>query len=491
LIQEEKRDWLSQLSFFFHDPALVDFIGLCLHESPEARPDTNGMIFFLQSYQSSLTKKRKADQTPTEHAIQKEDKMQVTKIIRQAETHTMEIKELIKKYIHSLSGSLLAHESLWFSHLNNPYDTAIYPLNNKAFYGAVNRGIGGPLYFLAEAKKVGFNTSTVATNSKTAWEFLDKNILNQNSPIAPGLHFGSSGIAVLLTKAIQSGILAANGYYSNAIHQCLNKESPLLDLMQGAAGDGLAILQCSGFLPKETKAVLLDNTIKKLLNAQEKDGSWRMPGKNNEPEKIAGFGYGIAGIVYFLLEYSHRSESVNLMQTSTARHAAEQGLAYLMKQVIRRKTHYEWSNSDQSKQTGKWWCHGGPGIALTFLKAYEITGRDQYQHFAEQALYVHPKELSTHQISLCHGAAGLGEIYLEAFRVTRNEQWMERASRITDLLYTLHWQKNTGEVYWNVEQREYPTADLMIGSSGIAHFLLKWLYPAQIGFPLLPAPDIV
>jgi serine/threonine protein kinase len=497
LVQEENRDWLFQLFFFFHDPALVNFIGLCLHDNQEARPDTNRVILFLQSYQSSLTGGRKMEQAAKAHATQKE--IPVTKTTRQSKTHPEAIKALIKKYLHSLSGSLLAHEGLWFSYLNNPYDTAIYPLNNKAFYGAVNRGIGGPLYFLAEAKKVGFDTSSAAANSKTAWEFLDKNILNQNSPVAPGLHFGSSGIAVLLAKAIQSGMLPADEYYRSAIHQCLDKASALLDVVHGIAGEGLAILHCAGFLPKEIKITLLENRV---LETQEKDGSWKMTGEDNQPEKIAGFGYGIAGIVYFLLEYSHRSESADIIrtgsaeqsfaaiQTSAARHAAERGLAYLMKRAIRRKNHYEWKNSDRSQQTGKWWCHGGPGIALTFLKAFEITGKDQYHHFAQQALYIHPKELSTYQISLCHGAAGLGEIYLEAFRVTREEQWQERASRITDLLCALQKQKNTGEVYWNVEQREFPTADLMIGSSGIAHFLLRWLYPEQIGFPLLPDPEI-
>jgi serine/threonine protein kinase len=533
LVQEENRVWVSQLSFFFHDPALVAFIGQCLDADPGKRPDMNQIIAFLQSYQLFLTGGTKTDTTPNRqrrkqfqhsnsskggntpvqpvtakankhiyHATE-ENRSRIIRTIRQAESHTDEAKELVRKYIYSLSGNLLTHEDLWFSFLNNPYDTEVYPLNNKAFYGTLNRGVGGPLYFLSEAQKAGFDTSSVVANNKAAWHLIQETILDNNN-ITSGLHFGSSGIAVLLAKAIQSGILPANEYYRDAIHQCLHKESPLPDVMHGAAGDGLAVLQCSGFLPKEMKITLLENRIRKLLETQEKDGSWKIIGQDDQPEKVAGFGYGIAGIVYFLLEYSYRCQHTCSAQADSAKQttlpvqtivnaafqAAERGLTYLMKQAIRRPGHCEWRNSDRSKQTGKWWCHGGPGIALTFLKAFEITGKDRYRHFAEQALRIHPKELSTHQISLCHGAAGLGEIYLEAFRVTNDEQWQERASRITDLLGALHRQKNTGEVYWNVEQRKFPTADLMTGSSGIAHFLLRWLYPGQIGFPLLPEPKI-
>jgi lantibiotic modifying enzyme len=148
-----------------------------------------------------------------------------------------------------------------------------------------------------------------------------------------------------------------------------------------------------------------------------------------------------------------------------------------MRQAVKRKDHYEWKNNNRTKQIGVWWCHGGPGITLTFLKALEITGNRRYLHFAEQALRINPKELSTHQISL----------YLEAFRVTQKEEWRERANSIVDLLLALKQEKTTGEIYWNTE--EIPTADLMTGSSGIAHFLLRWLYPERISFPLLPGPE--
>lgn len=197
-----------------------------------------------------------------------------------------------------------------------------------------------------------------------------------------------------------------------------------------------------------------------------------------QDEKINGFGYGIAGIVYFLLEYGHKHQDTASIE------AAEKGLHYLMRKAVNKGSHYEWTNSDRVKQVGRWFCHGGPGIALAFLKGYELTGKERYRRYAEQALRIHGKELVTHQLSLCHGAAGLGEIYLEAWRVTKDKQWRERAERIAALLIAMH-QRNKDGVYWLVEQSEFPTAALFTGSSGIAHFLLCFLYPEKTGFPLL------
>lgn len=502
LIPKKNNTWVHQLSFFFHDPVVENFIGQCLHQVPRERPDCNHITSFLQSYLVTLNHHSATTDLP--HLQRKETQERSNNrfnhsseaLTKQPGNLRDRINELIKKYIYSMSTNLLAHDGLWFSHLNNLYDTDIYPLHNKAFYGTLNRGVGGPLYFLSEAGCAGFDIGSTATNSKTAWLFLEQNILEKPSQTASGLYFGSSGVAVLLAKSIQNGMLPDNAYYRNAIEQCLSKTSWRLDIMNGFAGDGLALLYCSNFLPPETCGTLLDNGIKHLLTTQEKDGSWKMQGEDNRPEKIAGFGYGIAGIVYFLLAYIQHVQLTSRKKltdglsfpVAAVRQAAEQGLIYLKKQSITHKGHYQWKNSDRSSTIGRWWCHGGPGIALTFLKAYEVTGKDQYRHFAEQALFINPKELATHQISLCHGAAGLGDIYLEAFRVTQDEQWLERATRIAALLSALSQETNNKELYWNVEQREFPTADLMVGSSGIAHFLLRYLYPEQTGSPLLTVP---
>jgi serine/threonine protein kinase len=473
LLQEKNSDPVSHLFFFFRDAEWVTFLGKCLHKNPAERPGFFQIITFLE-------KKRQFSENLTCHGF---NEIFVTKTTTKQGQNRANVKGIITQYICTLSGNLLSYEGLWFSHLNNPYDTGIYPLNNKAFYGALYRGVGGPLYFLSDARRVGFDTRSAEANSQIAWQLIQKNILDNNSHTAPGLYFGSSGIAVLLAKNIQNGILPANDHYLEAISQCLDKESPLLDVIHGITGDGLAILLCSGFLTQEKEHSLLEKIIHQLENSQQKDGSWLLPGQDNRPEKIAGFGYGIAGIVYLLLEYSHRYRQAHSLQV------AERGLDYLTRQSIKRKDHYEWENSNRTKQTGVWWCHGGPGITLTFLKAHEITGNHRYLHFAEQALRINPKELTTHQISLCHGAAGLGEIYLEAWRVTQNEEWRERAGRIVDLLLALKQEKTTGEIYWNTEQKEFPTADLMTGSSGMTHFLLRWLYPERISFPLLPEPE--
>ncbi len=75
----------------------------------------------------------------------------------------------------------------------------------------------------------------------------------------------------------------------------------------------------------------------------------------------------------------------------------------------------EWNYSDVHSEKWKWWCHGGPGIALAFLNLYEQTGKDSYADVVTKALEIHPFDIQYPNLSQCHGISGLGEIYLEAY----------------------------------------------------------------------------
>lgn len=430
----------GDLSFFFHDEAINNFLKQCFDADPGARPDLNSMHRFLKGINCL-----------------KEDPLKI---------NVDAIPALLNGYIKVLSGDQMAHENLWYAYVNNPYDRAIYPLQNKAVFPSIYKGVGGPLYFLLQAAKAGMDISPAEKNRVAAWQY----ILTESNPKTPSLFYGSAGIAVLIVEAIRAGVIPDDSNWRQVIEQSFQGEPEGIDLMHGLAGKGMAILQCADYPDK----AMVSKISMQLISLQGKDGSWRM-----QDEKINGFRYGIAGIVYFLLEYGKRYHQQEALV------AAEKGLQFLMHKAVKRRSYYEWKNSDRVKQVGRWFCHGGPGIALAFLKGYEVMGKERYRRYAEQALRIHGKELVTHQLSLCHGAAGLGEIYLEAWRITKDKQWWERAERIAALLIAMHQRNKDGEVFWLVEQHEFPTAELFTGSSGIAHFLLRFLYPEKIGFPLL------
>ena len=165
--------------------------------------------------------------------------------------------------------------------------------------------------------------------------------------------------------------------------------------------------------------------------------------------------------------------------------AAERGLKYLMGCARSVKGHYEWRDSNRNKSIGAWWCKGAPGISLAFLKAYEIFESPVYLKVAEKALAFHPRYLFHKNFSQCHGLSGLGEIYLEAFRVTKDIEWWERAGWIGSFLVSNRKQTATGEVYWLVDQAEFPTADFMLGNSGVIYFLSRLCSAKVSGFPFL------
>lgn len=217
------------------------------------------------------------------------------------------------------------------------------------------------------------------------------------------------------------------------------------------------------------------------------DGSWSMPEgiENTAGKTFTGFAHGVSGIVYFLIGHFGRTRD------SQTKAAYERGLSWLFNQMSKHKSKsfVSWPYSaDSPSEEWKWWCHGSPGIALTFLRLYEVTRNDLYAEIAAKALYVHPPDIRYINLSQCHGLSGIGEIYLEAYRVLGDKEWEIRADNIASVLFNFRKNIDKG-VVWAVQDTNVITADLMIGCSGIIHFFLRLVLGGQeIGFPMLPEP---
>lgn len=224
----------------------------------------------------------------------------------------------------------------------------------------------------------------------------------------------------------------------------------------------------------------LKEYTERLLSAQEKDGSWVRSAKQRKNRVTRGFAHGVAGITYFLLTYGE------FYKDSEAMAGASRGLQWLIKKSIHIKEKIQWQTSSGSDNASPWWCEGAPGIALTFIKAYSLLGEPKYKEFATGALYTHNKNVIHNNLGQCHGLSGLGEIYLEAYRVLGSDEWYERAGWIAQVLIHLKKQHETDGPYWLAEQERLPVADFMSGVSGIIHYLLRYCFPNNIGFPLLP-----
>jgi Lanthionine synthetase C-like protein len=122
------------------------------------------------------------------------------------------------------------------------------------------------------------------------------------------------------------------------------------------------------------------------------------------------------------------------------------------------------------------------------LRLYEQTGKEEYGEVAARALSIHPIDLRYSNLSQCHGLSGIGEIYLEAGRVLHDLQWDKRADSIANVIVNLRHEKSSGAVTWLVEDTNFPTADLEVGSGGVLHFLLRIFQRDRIGCPLMLNP---
>jgi hypothetical protein len=125
------------------------------------------------------------------------------------------------------------------------------------------------------------------------------------------------------------------------------------------------------------------------------------------------------------------------------------------------------------------------GIIRTFIKAYEILKEPHYRTLAEKAVAKYPLYVVTNNFTQDTGLAGLGELYIEAMKTFGGEGWQKRVNWIAQVFIHTAIRNKDGGCYWQMEENHLPTADLLIGNTGILHFLMRCLDPDKLGHCLL------
>jgi lantibiotic modifying enzyme len=347
---------------------------------------------------------------------------------------------------------------------------------DKHTFLSLYRGISGTIWLLCKLKKSGFEINSADKNISINLNFLKSEFRRKKEYMSPSYYYGTTGISIAIHKAIECQLLSGDPEDYRILEDCFQNQCKAFNLIYGVAGQGIAAMQIDDLTEKSLISKQLEKYSITLIQNQEIDGSWI---ESSTEEKTNGFGYGIAGIVYFLLVYGDKYKN---QQASIA---AEKGLSYLKNKLRKVENYYAWPISNKNKSISSWWCKGSPGIALAFLKGYEITKNSKYRQIAEKALLIHPPTPVYNKLGQCHGLSGLGEIYLEAHRVTKQQEWLDRATWIAHLIINLRKQSEKGYTYWLVENSDFPTSDLMIGNGGVIHFLARFISPDKIGFPLL------
>ncbi|XP_044297830.1 lanC-like protein 3 [Varanus komodoensis] len=123
------------------------------------------------------------------------------------------------------------------------------------------------------------------------------------------------------------------------------------------------------------------------------------------------------------------------------------------------------------------WCHGAPGIAYMFAKAYLVSKKPQYLDSCIRCgELTWQKGLLKKGPGICHGVAGSAYVFLLLYRLTGNSKYMYRAQRFAEFLFTEEF-KAGSRALENVYS-------LFEGFSGTMCFLVDLLQPNQAEFPL-------
>ena len=355
-------------------------------------------------------------------------------------------------------------------------------------YRSANRGVAGALYAVARLARLGISDDQAVDFANSAADWLLSHH-NTDDDQMPGLHFGEAGVALALLEAVHAGLIDNGRWVRPYLNQTFGGDIDWPDLTHGASGQGLAALQATHLSGMPEPAEFADRCADYLISTQLADGGWRWPQgvKTMEDTAYTGFAHGTAGIAYFLTVHAR------LRGSDASRTSALLAGEWLIAQ----STNLDdggtpvWPQQAGGTEAWHWWCHGGPGIAIALLALHEMTGDPTWASLARSALDVHPSSVRHANLSQCHGLAGLAEVYLEAARVLGEDTWLDRAKEIGETLIGLR-RTQDGMTSWTVENPYHATADLMIGSGGIAHVLAR-LYTDdrnQLGMPLSVDPGI-
>ncbi|MGN7722634.1 protein kinase/lanthionine synthetase C family protein [Chitinophaga sp. 22620] len=447
------EDLVQAVPFFVEEADIASIILQCMNKDAHMRPMPETIIQVLKKNRQDKEKKI-IRPLPVRHTLPSDLS-----------------RELLDRGIQALGESVLADkEQGWFAeHLSQPAEHT----NDikKAWYASFGRGASGVLYFLARASAAGYEVSRVAIPVEQGIELIRKKYTGHRAgQTNSGLHFGSDGIAMALAECHRLSFLGEDQVMREEWPQLLSQNTEGFGLIGGMAGQGIANLACAGILEGTREKYFAEE----LMKAQQADGSWVM-GKKRPTYHLLN---GQAGVIYFLLRYGAYSGNKD------ATESAIKGIRHLIS-----KAGYSpgggltWKDTRREHSSDHWWCEGSPGIALMFLKAYELLGDPLYATWAGKALSGHDEREIWSGLSLCHGVAGLGEVYLEAAHVLKEEQWNNKAWDCLQVILHSRRLTSKGAAYWFVEKERRPVANIMLGNSGILHFLLRYQHTNRFGFP--------
>ncbi|KFP86110.1 LanC-like 3, partial [Phaethon lepturus] len=183
-----------------------------------------------------------------------------------------------------------------------------------------------------------------------------------------------------------------------------------------------------------------------------------------------GAAHGLSSILQMLLSYYEYLQPAD-------QELVWQSVDFLMDQEQNSNWPPELGETIERENELVHWCHGAPGIAYLFAKAYLVSKKPQYLDTCIRCgELTWQKGLLKKGPGICHGVAGSAYVFLLLYRLTGNSKYIYRAQRFAEFLFTEEFKAGSRAL-----ESIY---SLYEGFSGTVCFLTDLLQPNQAEFPL-------
>ncbi|NXC32519.1 LANC3 protein, partial [Xiphorhynchus elegans] len=183
-----------------------------------------------------------------------------------------------------------------------------------------------------------------------------------------------------------------------------------------------------------------------------------------------GAAHGLSSILQMLLSYYEYLQPAD-------QELVWQSVDFLMDQEQNSNWPPELGETIERENELVHWCHGAPGIAYLFAKAYLVSKKPQYLDTCIRCgELTWQKGLLKKGPGICHGVAGSAYVFLLLYRLTGNSKYIYRAQRFAEFLFTEEFKAGSRAL-----ESVY---SLYEGFSGTVCFLTDLLQPNQAEFPL-------
>ncbi|HYH82298.1 MAG TPA: lanthionine synthetase LanC family protein, partial [Longimicrobium sp.] len=330
-----------------------------------------------------------------------------------------------------------------------------------------------------------------------------------------GFHGGRVGIAYAASRVGRLAgrpelVAEAQALLADAAGH--EREDRGLDVIGGAGGAIQALIAMAPWLPDPALALTMARAMgDHLLEAADREpGGWCWGTmRGSSIRHLCGYAHGAAGVGHALLEL--------YLATGDSRYRYGMEQAFLYEAEFLDPVHSNWpdlrhgelgellysgrqeqlrdrvlAGEDLAQGEPRYmsaWCHGGPGIGLSRLRAWEALGDPAYLADARAAITATLASLEDPRMnySLCHGRFGNAETLVVAAELLGEPALLERPRQVAMEGWEAY--EGRGERWSCGTMQGVPDPGLLLGEAGIGLFLLRLARPGTPSVLLVTPED--